>query len=619
MAGLILDKIQGPNDIKNIPDDELEQLCKEIRAFLLVAVSKNGGHLASNLGIVELTIAIHKLLDFPKDKLIFDVGHQSYVHKMLTGRKEAMMTLRQLDGISGFTSRNESDCDAFIAGHASTSVSAGLGYAMARDLNGTDEKVVVVIGDGSMTGGMVNEALNNCANLKSNMVIVLNDNERSISVNTGAMSNYLDKIRTSHKYNNFKRETAILLDKIPYVGQSMHSSLVAGKDAIKRLVIPGMLFEDLGITYMGPIDGHNIEQIIRTLNYAFKVNGPVLVHAVTTKGKGYKDAQIHPALYHGVGPFDLQKGAKNEDDDSYTAVFSKKIVEMARKDERIVAITAAMKYGTGLYDFSKEFPDRCFDVGIAEEHAVTFAAGLAAAGKKPIVAIYSTFLQRSFDQVIHDVCMQNLPVIFAIDRAGIVGNDGKTHNGVFDEAFLSLIPNMTVMSPKNGQELADMLEFAMEIDGPVAIRYSRGKVDESLNDYRQPIEMNVNEIIEEGNEVCLLATGVMVKVAKEASDKLKEHGINPTVVNLRFLNKIDMDLLKKLANNHQTFCVIEEVVFTGSYSERMAAQMKFNDLDSKVISITLPNKFIEHGTTQQIRERYKLTVDEVVNKVLESR
>ena len=609
----LLYRISKPNDIKKLSAEHMDQLAKEIREYLLVVTSRNGGHLASNLGIVEITIALHRFLNFPEDKLIFDVGHQSYVHKILTGRKEAMMTLRQLDGISGFPDPAESECDSFVAGHASTAVSVALGFAHARDIRKKKEKVVAVIGDGSLTGGMIQEALNNASNLKSNMIIVLNDNERSISRNVGGLSNYLGKIRTSKRYLDAKRVVTDGLRKVPAIGEAMISGIRIAKESVKRLVVSGMYFEDLGLTYIGPIDGHDIKQVQEALENASKIDGPVVIHCLTKKGKGYLPAQQHPALYHGVDPFDIKTGVVSgkKTGKSYTEVFSDKMIELAGADEKIVAITAAMPFGTGLYNFNKKYPERFFDVGIAEEHAITFAAGLAAAGMKPVVALYSTFLQRGFDQLLHDVSMMQLPVVLAVDRAGLVGNDGKTHQGIFDEGFLSVIPGLTVMSPKNGQELEDMLEFAVNYGRPVVIRYPRGKVNDVLNENRRPVEINRNEIILKGKDICIMASGTMVTEAYKACEMLKNEGYDPTLINVRFLHEIDRELINELSATHSVFVIAEEVVYTGSYAERCRAA--FDNL--KIESVTLPDSFIEHGSVEQLRQRYHLTAEDIVEKI----
>ncbi len=615
----LLDSIKKANDVRSLNDEQLKQLASEIRAYLLETTSKTGGHLASNLGVVEITLAVHRYLNFPHDKLIFDVGHQSYVHKILTGRKEAMTTLRQLDGISGFTDRNESDCDSFIAGHASNAISAALGFATARELNKSDEKVVAIIGDGALTGGLSQEALNNASQLKGNLVIILNDNERSISANVGGVSNYLGKIRTSRSYVNLKRVVERGVGKVPVVGDYLVNGIYKAKESIKRLFVPGMLFEDLGLTYIGPIDGHDIDQLCFALENAFRFDEPVIIHALTKKGKGYKYAEEHPAQWHGVGAFDIETGqpVKGSSGPSYTDVFSEKIMELAEKDKDIVAITAAMCFGTGLYPFSKKYPDRYFDVGIAEEHAVCFAAALAAAGKKPVVAIYSTFLQRAFDQIIHDVCMQNLPVVFAVDRAGLVGNDGKTHQGIFDESFLSLIPNLVVMSPKNGEELQQMLEYAFTLKRPVAIRYARGEASRKLDEYHQPVVLNENEIMKKGRDVAILATGTMVETGLEVTELLKEKGYDPTLVNVRFLHDLDEKLLGELVREHRLIVTVEETVYTGSYGQRLASLMKKNEYEAGIINFTLPDKFIEHGSISQLRNRYHLDSNSITERIIE--
>ena len=481
---MILERIQKANDIKKLKWDELEVLAAEIRQFLVENVSKTGGHLASNLGVVELTMAMHLAFSLPKDKMIWDVGHQAYTHKILTGRKDGFANLRQYGGMSGFPKRKESDCDAFDTGHSSTSVSAGLGYVEARALLKEDYRVVSVIGDGSLTGGMAYEALNNAAHLKTNYIIVLNDNNMSISENVGGMSMYLNGLRTADFYNDLKKGVTDTLSKIPGIGEHVVSGIRRTKNSIKQLFVPGMLFEDMGITYLGPVDGHDIKQLYRTFKEAQKMDHAVLVHVKTKKGKGYAPAEKYPSKFHGVGPFDYETGQALEvkKKETYTDVFAEVMCELGEKESKLVAITAAMKDGTGLCKFQEKYPDRFFDVGIAEGHAVTFAAGLAAAGLKPVFAVYSAFLQRGYDQIVHDVCMQKLPVIFAIDRAGLVGSDGETHQGVYDIAFLNHIPNMTILAPKNKQELRTMMEFAVSHDGPIAIRYPRGTAYDGLGE-----------------------------------------------------------------------------------------------------------------------------------------
>ena len=613
----MLERINNPNDIKKLNDRELEQLAKDIRVCLLENVSKTGGHLASNLGVVEITLAVHKFMDFPKDKLIFDVGHQSYVHKILTGRKDDMASLRQFKGISGFPDPQESECDAFISGHASNSLSAALGFAAAKQLNNSDEKIVAVIGDGALTGGMAQEALNNAASLNTNLVIILNDNEHSISANVGALSNYLGRVRTSRTYFNIKRAVGRGIDHIPIINDFIYRGIHKTKESIKRLFIPGMLFEDLGITYIGPLDGHDIPQLSYALEYAFKFNGPVIIHALTIKGKGYCYAENDPSRFHGIDAFDVKTGRslKSHINKTYTQVFSDKLLELARKDKDIVAITAAMEDGTGLKKFHEEFPERYFDVGIAEQHAVTFAAGLAAAGKKPVFAVYSTFLQRGFDQIVHDVALQKLPVIFAVDRAGLVGNDGKTHNGIFDESFLSMIPNLIIMSPKNGRELEEMLEYAFKLKAPVAIRYPRGEVSDTLDQYHIPVVLNENEVLRKGKDIALLATGNMVETAVNCGKKLEEAGYDPTIINLRFLHDIDEKMTAELSKDHRLLVTIEESVYTGSYGQRLAAYLKSSKTDLDIINISLPDRFIEHGSINELRNKYGLTEEEIISKI----
>ena len=470
---MILEKIKKPNDIHKIPLKDFEPLAAEIRDFLIRSVSRTGGHLASNLGVVELTLALHNVLDFPEDKLIWDVGHQAYTHKILTGRKDEFKNLRQEGGLSGFPKRSESPCDAYDAGHSSNSISAGLGYVHARDILGQKHHVVSVIGDGALTGGMAYEALNNAAELKTNFIIIINDNNMSISRNVGGMSTYLSALRTAEAYTGMKMGVTKALKKVPKVGTALVDTMRKTKSSVKQLFIPGMLFENMGLTYLGPVDGHNMRQMMKLFNEAKRVEGPVVVHVLTKKGRGYEPASAHPDRFHGTGPFDIKTGRalQKKTVPGYTDVFSKALVSLGEKNKKLTAITAAMPDGTGLVEFSRRFPDRFFDVGIAEEHAVSFAAGLALGGLVPVVAIYSSFLQRAVDQILHDVCMQKLHVIFAVDRAGLVGADGETHQGCFDLSYLSMMPNMTVLAPKNDRELEEMLAFAVSFDGPIAIRY----------------------------------------------------------------------------------------------------------------------------------------------------
>ena len=558
---MILEKIKEANDVKQLSLLECEQLAQEIRDFLIRSLSETGGHLASNLGVVELTIALHRFLHFPEDKLVWDVGHQAYTHKILTGRKEQFATLRKTGGLSGFPKRKESDCDAFDTGHSSTSISAGLGLVQARDLKGENYQVVSVIGDGALTGGMAYEALNNAAELKKNFIIILNDNEMSITRNVGGMSSYLDHIRMAAPYTELKMGVTNALKKIPKVGDGMVDALHKTKSSIKQLVIPGMLFENMGLTYLGPVDGHDMRQLGKVLQEAKRKQGPVLIHVLTEKGRGYEPAMRHPARFHGAAPYEIETGLpKSNGNPSYTDIFSTVMRKFGDREPDVVAVSAAMVPGTGLKRFGNMFPERLFDVGIAEEHAVTFAAGLALGGLRPVVAIYSSFLQRAVDQILHDVCMQNLPVVFAVDRAGLVGSDGETHHGCFDLSYLSMMPNMTVMAPKNKWELSDMLKFAIRQKSPVAIRYPRGEAYTGLEDYRAPIEMGKAEILEKGKEIAILAVGNMVRTAVQVTENLRNCGYEPTLVNMRFVKPLDMDLLEILREDHSLIVTMEENV-----------------------------------------------------------
>ena len=548
---MILEKIKEANDVKQLSLSECEQLAQEIRDFLIRSLSGTGGHLASNLGVVELTIALHRFLHFPEDKLVWDVGHQAYTHKILTGRKEQFATLRKTGGLSGFPKRKESDCDAFDTGHSSTSISAGLGLVQARDLKGENYQVVSVIGDGALTGGMAYEALNNAAELKKNFIIILNDNEMSITRNVGGMSSYLDHIRMAAPYTELKMGVTNALKKIPKVGDGMVDALHKTKSSIKQLVIPGMLFENMGLTYLGPVDGHDMRQLGKVLQEAKRKQGPVLIHVLTEKGRGYEPAMRHPARFHGAAPYEIETGLpKSKGNPSYTDIFSTVMRKFGDREPDVVAVSAAMVPGTGLKRFGNMFPDRLFDVGIAEEHAVTFAAGLALGGLRPVVAIYSSFLQRAIDQILHDVCMQNLSVVFAVDRAGLVGSDGETHHGCFDLSYLSMMPNMTVMAPKNKWELSDMMKFAIRQNGPVAIRYPRGEAYTGLEEYRAPIEMGKAEVLEKGKEIAILAVGNMVRTAVQVTENLRKKGYEPTLVNMRFVKPLDTELLDIIKEDH---------------------------------------------------------------------
>lgn len=615
---MIIEMIQKENDIKKLDHTQLKELAEEIRGFLLDKISCTGGHLASNLGVVELTMALHLTLDFPQDKLIWDVGHQSYTHKLLTGRKDGFDDLRKYGGMSGFPKRKESECDAFDTGHSSTSISAGLGYVAARELKGEKYNVVSVIGDGAMTGGMAFEALNNASRLKSNFIIVLNDNNMSISENVGGVSKYLGCLRTAQAYTDLKKGVEDTLKKIPGTGDRIVSRLKKTKSGIKQLFVPGMFFEDMGITYLGPVDGHDLKALCRAFKEAEKLQNAVLVHVITTKGKGYLPAEKYPSQFHGTGPFDIETGQAKEKagEDSYTDVFSKVIYREAKKEPKLVAITAAMAGGTGLVPFSKTYRDRFFDVGIAEEHAVTFAAGLAAAGLKPVVAIYSSFLQRAYDQLIHDVCLQNLPVVFAIDRAGLVGSDGETHQGVFDLSFLSTIPNMTVMAPKNKWELADMLRFAIQYPGPVAVRYPRGTAYTGLEEFRAPIEYGKSEVIQAGEGIVLLSVGHMMETALQVSDSLRERGIQSTLVNSRFVKPVDEKLLEELSKSHTLYVTIEENVLAGGYGAQVLAYVEKKRLPVQVESFGIPDEYVEHGNIEVLRKEVMLDADTITERIL---
>lgn len=615
----MLEKIQKPNDIKKIPADQLPALAEEIREFIIESLSKTGGHLASNLGVVELTIAMHRVFDLPKDKLIWDVGHQSYTHKILTGRKDGVETLRREGGISGFPKRSESDCDVFDTGHSSTSISAGVGYVRARELKKENYSVVSIIGDGALTGGMAYEALNNAASLKSNFIIVLNDNEMSITENVGGMSSYLSGLRTASAYTDFKMDVTKALNRIPGIGPGMVDAMRKTKSSIKQIIIPGMLFEDMGLTYLGPVDGHNIPQLIKTFQEAKRFEGPILVHVLTQKGRGYEPAMRHPARFHGAGPFDVKTGLPvGKSNPTYTDVFSTVMRKMGDRRKDVAAVTAAMMTGVGLKRFSNMFPDRCFDVGIAEEHAVTFAAALSLGGITPVVAIYSSFLQRAYDQIMHDVCMQNLHVVFAIDRAGLVGYDGETHHGIFDLSYLGSMPNMTILAPKNLWELSDMIKFAVDYDGPIAVRYPRGEAYTGLKEFRAPICLGKSEVIHEGSRVALLAVGSMVKMAEEVQKQLKERmDMDAALVNARFVKPIDEELLRSFADTYELVVTLEENVKDGGFGERVLAFAEEEDLPFGVEIIALPDRFIPHGSVLYQMKQVGFTPEDICGRIEE--
>lgn len=618
---MLLETIKKANDIKKIPPDKFPQLAEEIRAFLLAHVSRTGGHLASNLGAVELTMALHYVFCLPEDKIIWDVGHQSYTHKILTGRQEGFDSLRTLGGMSGFPKRSESPCDAYDTGHSSTSISAGVGYVCARDLKGEDYHVISVIGDGALTGGMSYEAINNASALKKNFIIVLNDNEMSISENVGGISSYLSNMRTTEGYFELKAGVKNSLNKIPGFGPAAIKQIHKTKDSLKRLMIPGMFFEDMGLTYLGPVNGHDCNRMIQVFQEAKRVAGPVLVHVKTEKGRGYEPAMRHPARFHGTAAFDLEHGIplNNNGKANYTDIFSTVMRKFGDREEKVVAVTAAMPDGTGLKRFRNMFPDRFFDVGIAEEHAVTFAAGLALGGMIPVVAVYSSFLQRAVDQIIEDVCLQNLHVIFAVDRAGLVGSDGETHQGCFDLSYLSMIPNMTVMAPKNKWELSDMMKFAVSYDGPIAVRYPRGEAYDGLEEFREPIVRGRSEMIYRGKGIALLAVGSMVKTAEAVREKLLEDGENPTLVNARFVKPLDKKMLDSLSKHHEVIVTMEENVKSGGFGSAVVEYIHTAHPEVQVLPTALPDVFMEHGSPEKLKEKAGIDAGSIYNRIKEAR
>ncbi len=615
---MVLEKIKKANDIKKLTPTELEILAGEIREFLIEKISETGGHLASNLGVVELTMALHLVFDLPTDKIIWDVGHQSYTHKILTGRQAGFDELRKYGGMSGFPKPGESRCDAFGTGHSSTSISAGLGYARARDILNQDYKVVSVIGDGALTGGMAFEALNNAAEIKKNFIIVLNDNNMSISKNVGGLSNHLNSLRTAEYYNELKEDVTNSLSRIPVYGERIVEKVRKTKSSIKQLIIPGMIYENMGITYLGPVDGHDIAKMTKVFKEASRVEGPVMVHCITQKGRGYMPAERYPSRFHGAEPFDIKTGLPNrkKQKPDYTDVFSKEICHIAKENGQVVAITAAMQDGTGLKRFHRDYPQRFFDVGIAEEHAVTFAAGLAAGGMIPVVAVYSSFLQRAYDQILHDVCIQNLHVVFAIDRAGLVGSDGETHQGIFDLSYLCSIPNMTVMAPKNKWEFADMLRFAVAFQGPVAIRYPRGEAYDGLADMRTSVMYGKSEVICEEKEICILALGSMVKTALEVCAKLKEKGYVCSLVNARFAKPIDTVTIDYLAKSHDLFVTMEENVASGGFGTQVAAYLQDSGYPCELLQIAIEDEYVEHGNVDILYREVGLDAETVTDKII---
>lgn len=617
MKKTILD-YQFPEDLKMMSERDLELLTYEIRDFLIDKVSKKGGHIASNLGVVEVTTALHKVFDSPQDKMVWDVGHQSYVHKILTGRASCFDGLRCLNGISGFPKREESIHDMFDTGHSSNSISAAMGYAAARDLDGDDYSVIAIIGDGALTGGMAYEALNNAGASQSKMIVILNDNEMSISKNIGGISQHLSKLRASQTYLDFKKQLKKTLKGIPGVGEGLYNGFEHIRDSVKYAIVPGAIFEQLGFKYFGPVDGHNIHDLIEVLSFAKLMEGPVLIHAITKKGKGYRNAEINPGKFHGIGAFDPTTGnvlaeSKNM---SYSMIFGNKLVQLANDNPKIVAVSAAMTDATGLGKFAQKYPNRTFDAGIAEAHAVTFAAGLAASGYKPVVAIYSTFLQRAYDQILIDVCMQKLPVIFAIDRAGNVGADGETHHGVFDLSYLSHMPNITILAPKDGKELAAMMEYALTLEGPCAIRYPRGEAVECSDEISCPVIDGTSERLHYGNDVELFAVGKMVSVGIEACKKLKSRGIEAGLTNVRFVKPYDRESILSASEKTKKLVTLEDNVLDGGYGaivNRVLAEEGKRDVS--VLNIGWPDKFIEQGSTTELFLKYGLDSESIAERV----
>lgn len=611
-----LNYFHSPGKIREFNLNQCKNLAKAVREFLIENLSKTGGHLASNLGTVELTIALFKAFDMERDKVIWDVGHQTYTHKILSGRAGLFCGLRQYKGLSGFPKTKESKYDAFNTGHSSTSISAGLGLCRARAIKKKDHYIVSVIGDGALTGGMAYEALNNAAHLDENFIIVLNDNEMSISPNVGGISKYLGAIRTGRGYHQLKKKVVDSLSKIPVIGQNAIAKIRNTKNGLKQLLIPGMLFENMGLTYLGPIDGHDIKAMHEAFLAAKKLNHAVLVHVITKKGKGYKPAEENPEKFHGVGSFDIVSGdaLSTKKAMTYTDVFAKKMLELGEKNQNIVAITAAMPEGTGLVPFAKKYPERFFDVGIAEQHAVTMAAGMAIGGLKPVVAIYSSFLQRAFDQIIHDVCIQKLNVIFAIDRAGLVGADGETHQGIFDLSYLNLIPNMTLLAPKNATELEDMLDFANQYTGPIAIRYPRGTSYQQLQEFREDIVLGRAEMLFEEDEIAILALGSMVSTGKNVREKLKKEGYHVSLVNLRFIKPLDYDMIHRVCKNHTWIITMEENVACGSAGLMVNDYIREHFPDRKILNINIPDDYVDHGDVSLLRKDLQIDSDSVIRR-----
>lgn len=615
---MVLDKIQKENDIRKLDDRELKELAGEIRTFLIEHIAKTGGHLASNLGVVELTMALHLSFVLPEDKILWDVGHQCYTHKLLTGRRDGFENLRQYGGMSGFPKGRESDCDCFDTGHSSTSISAGLGLAQARELTGERYHVVSVIGDGALTGGLAFEALNNASQMKTNFIIVLNDNNMSISENVGGLNRYLSSLRTADAYMDLKDGVVSSLSKIPVYGERLVKRLRSAKSGIKQLIVPGMFFEQMGIMYLGPVDGADLRGMTRLFEEAKHVRGPVIVHVLTKKGCGYPPAERHPARFHGTDAFDVETGLPSvrRTKANYTDVVSTVMKKLGDREEKLVAVTAAMADGTGLAGFARRYPARFFDVGIAEAHAVTFAAGLAKAGLIPVVAVYSSFLQRAYDQILHDVCLQGLHVIFLVDRAGLVGGDGETHQGIFDLSYLSSIPGMTVMAPKNKWELSDMMKYAVAFDGPVAVRYPRGEAYDGMQEFRSPIVRGESEILCEESQIALFALGSMVETAGRVRGILKKEGYSVTLVNARFAAPLDEACIRRLAQTHRLIVTMEENVAGGGMGERVAAFLEREAPGAGLLGVALPNRFVGHGSVETLKKELGIDAESVAARIV---
>lgn len=618
---MYLEKVNYPEDLKKLELKKLPILSDEIRKFLINSVSSTGGHLASNLGVVELTVALHYCFSCPKDKIVWDVGHQSYTHKILTGRKSGFSSLRKMDGLSGFPRTEESEYDTFSTGHSSTSIAVGLGMAKARDLKHQNYNVISVIGDGAMTGGLAYEALNNAGKTNTKMIIILNDNQMSISPNVGAMSQYLNNLRTTQKYLDAKSDIQQKLNNMPVLGKPIYNFLDATKNTVKHTIMPNNLFEALGIKYIGPVDGHDLVQLVHVFNRIKNLKGPVLVHVLTKKGKGYEPAEKNPSIYHGVSQFNkdigvVQSSVKTK---TYSKVFGEKLLMMSAYNKKICAITAAMPESTGLGAFAKTYPDRFFDVGIAEEYAVTFASGLAVSGYVPVFAVYSTFLQRAYDQILHDVCLSNLHVVFCIDRAGIVGSDGETHQGIYDVSFLLTIPNLVVLAPKNGKELEQMMEFAInKLNCPVAIRYPRGKASEILRATDTPLELGKSEIVYSGKNVAIVSYGAMMDTAVGVYSALMNRGYEPTLVNGRFASPMGIEQIKELSENHSYIFTLEDNIVSGGFGEHFSSQVSsINNTRCKVYNFAFPNTYIEQGTREQLFEKYGLNKENIVKEILQ--